>query len=243
MKAGRLSPLHGFFLLAIVLNLAFWMHSRHVFSAWDNVPPAPGHASSSLSALGDTGVAYRMVGYMLQNFGNTGGRYESLKNYDYDRLKGWLFAAQALDGESNYVPFLAAYYYGAREDDPKALSNVISYLADEGQKPYPQKWRWLAHAVYLARYKENNLPKALELADRLAGLKNKDVAPWARQMPAFIQLQMGNKEAAYKIMTHMLATEAGKIHPNEINAMRDFICERTLDGAQAAKDPLCAKSR
>lgn len=230
------------FSLCVILNFAFWRHSREILPAWNNVPPAPSETVSAMGGLGDQGVAYRMSGYAIQNFGNVGGRFESLKNYDYATLEKWFFAAQKLDERGNYIPFLAAYYYGAVEEKPEALRHIISFLRADGARPYPQKWRWLAHAAYLARYKLNDLPWSLELARELAALPAEDMAPWARQMPAFVQLQMGNKEAAYEIMVRMLATEKDKLHPNEVNEMVRFICTRALDNAQASQNPLCQKT-
>jgi hypothetical protein len=207
--------------------------------SWDNVPPAPKPETAAFSGLGDPEISYRMAGYVLQNLGNVGGRYEALKNYDYNALGQWFYTAQSLDDRANFIPFLAAYYYGlVQEEAAYKLDPVIDYLALEGQKPYPQKWRWLAQAVFLARYKQHDMDKALKLANLLAGLKT-DTAPWARQMPAFIHLQMGDKQAAYEVMVRMLASEHDSLDPNEVNAMRDYICTRTLTSAEAVKNPLC----
>lgn len=231
--------LHLVFAGLLFGNFAFWAHARHILPKWGNVPPAPRVGAAAFSGIGDTEISYRLAGYFLQNLGNVGGDFEPLKDYNYDRLGDWFRVAQSLDPRANYVPFMAAYYFGAvQEDHPEKLTPVIDYLAAEGQLPYPQKWRWLAQAIYLARFKQHDIDKALKLADLLAGLKT-DTAPWARQMPAFIHLQMGDKQAAYEIMTHMLATEQDKLPANEINAMRDYICTRTLEKAEAAKNPLC----
>lgn len=230
--------LHGVFLVLLIVNFGFWAHARKTLPQWSNVPPAPKIETAAFSGLGDSEISYRLAGYFLQNLGNVGGNYESLKLYNYDLLGQWFFVAQSLDDRANYVPFLAAYYYGAVEDHPEKLTPVIDYLAAEGQKPYPQKWRWLAQAVYLARFKQHDMGKALELANILANLKT-DTAPWARQMPAFIHYALGDKQAAYEVMTHMLATKQGRLHPNEVNAMVEYICTRTLDQAEAAKNPLC----
>jgi hypothetical protein len=85
------------------------------------------------------------------------------------------------------------------------------------------------------------MEKALRLANTLADLKT-DVAPWARQMSAFVHLGMGNNEAAYEMMVRMLATEKDKLHPNEVNEMVRFICTRALTPAQAMQNRLCQKA-
>lgn len=226
------------FCAVLCLNTGLWLKTRMVLPEWGNVPPAPPIEKAGLAGLGDPQAAYRFYGYMLQNLGNTGGRTEGLRDYDYAAVEKWMDVTHALNPRSDFVPVLAAYYFGAVEDRPEKIAHMVNYLAMAGEDPYPQKWRWLAQAVYLARYKEKNLPRALELAERLASLKG-DVAPWARQMPAFVQLEMGNKEAAYEVMIRMLATEQDNLHPNEVNFMRDFICTRTLDKVAAQKNPLC----
>ncbi len=246
MAAMRIQAagLKAVFVLALVLNVFFWSQSRKILSGWDNIPAAPSEAAAGFAGLGDREIAYRLFGYFLQNAGNVGGNFESLRAYDYAALEKWFFLSQSLDDRANYVPFMAAYYFGGI-DDPDNLSNqnekldhVINYLASEGQKPYPQKWRWLAQAVYLARYKQEDLPKALKLANILAALPT-DTAPWARQMPAFVQLKMGNKQAAYEVMVRMLASEHDKLPAIEVNEMKHFICVRTLSAQDAAKNPLC----
>lgn len=231
--------LHVVFGVLLIANFAFWVKSRHILPQWDNVPAAPNKDTASFSGLGDSEISYRLAGYFLQNLGNVGGMYKPLKDYDYDLLGQWFTIAQSLDPRSNYVPFMAAYYFGSvQEGYEYKLTPVIDYLSTEGQAPYPQKWRWLAQAIYLARFRQHDMDKALDLANILANLKT-NTAPWARQMPAFIHMQMGNKEAAYQIMIRMLATEQNKLPASEVNEMRNYICERTLEPAEAAKNPLC----
>lgn len=232
--------LHLAFIVVLILNFGFWAHARKIKLKWDNVPPAPREETATFATLGDEEVAYRMAGYSLQNFGNVGGRFESLRNYNYENLGAWFSVSQKLDPRANYIPFLAAFYFGGIQDEAAdKLDPLIDYLAAEGVQPYPQKWRWLAQAVYLARFKQGDLDKALRLANILAGLKT-DTAPWARQMPAFVHMAMGNKQASYEIMIRMLASEHDKLDPTEVNAMKDYICQQTLDPAEASKNPLCA---
>ena len=226
------------FTVAIALNVAFWLQARSIIPAWDNVPPVPTATSATFSMLGDSGAAYRMLGYTLQNLGNTGGNYKPLKDYDYAKLERWFFATHELDPRANFVPFLAAFYFGGIEDEPEKISHVTDYLAAAGADPYPQKWRWLAQAVFFARFKEKNLDKALMLANRLAALPT-DMPAWAKQMPAFVNMAMGNKQASYELMVHMLKTEGDKLPANEINAMVEYICTRTLTRTEAGQNPLC----
>ncbi len=234
--------LYSFFLFAILANVLFWSHSHKIFSEWSNVPAAPSKNAATIWGLGDTEITYRLFGYLLQNMGNTGGNFEPLKKYDYAALEKWFFVAQHLDPRADYVPFLAAFYYGALEDEPERMTHVVNYLADEGLTGYPNKWRWLVQAIFLAGHRADDKPRAVDLAYKLAALPDK-MPVWARQMPAFASMDMGNKQASYEIMMRILITEQDNLHPNEINVIKEYICTRTLEPAEAAKNPLCAKDK
>ena len=222
------------FLLA---NFFFWKQTNAVTLQWGNVPPAPTEHQSAIMSLGDRGLAYRANAVMLQNFGSVGGRSESLKKYNYADLEDWFFLEDRLDHVSDAVPMMAAYYYGGVHDAEK-LPFVINYLEHVGQSSIKEKWRWLGHAVYLARHELDDLDRALELAYLLSENPNPDMASWARQMPAFLLEAKGEKDLAYDIMLSILQTEGEKLHPNEVNFMVDFICNRLL-GEAGEKPDFC----
>jgi len=228
------------FVLALFFNVSFWMYSKHVRSSWANVPIAPTTDQLSMSGLGDDQIAYRMAGYTLQNMGNTGGLYESLKIYNYAELERWFFAAHGLDPNSGFVPFLAAYYFGAIEE-PEKVKYLIPYLFEVGKSDYGEQWRWGAQAVYKARFHMKDLDLAMTMAKEMA--KRDDVAPWVRQFPAFISLETGDKRAAYELIVAMLKSEGENLDPAEVNFMVDFICTRTLSKSDAAENPLCQIKR
>ncbi len=215
------------FIFMLLSNIAFWFYSHHVKSSWANVPPVPEQARATLLTLGDEQLAYRYYATMLQNIGNTGGRGVALKEYDYERLKKWFFLSDELDPLSDAVPMLASSYFGAVDDGEK-LNHVLDYLAVAGSRPEKEKWRWLAHGVFLARHVQKDNDKALELAYKLANNKNPDLADWAKQMPAFILQADGQSALAYKIMLNILISNIDTLHPNEINYMQDYICNTLL---------------
>jgi len=239
---SKMRVLIAVFIFAVALNVVHWFSVREAQARWLNVPPVPSRNAALSMALGDAQLAYRINALMLQNLGDEGGRTTALKDYDYERLGQWFSLQDSLDERSNFIPFLAAYYYGAGQDASK-FPPLIDYLAEVGRKPYPQKWRWLAQAVWLARFRMEDTDRALELAYDLSDIKQPNMPIWARQMPAFIHAARGEKEAAYDMMLGVLRSgiESGDMHPNEINFMRDFICTRLLDMMQARKNPLCEK--
>ncbi|GJL84519.1 MAG: hypothetical protein DHS20C02_02940 [Micavibrio sp.] len=224
--------------IAVLANVLTWVYARDVQARWTNVPPVPNELGAAGFALGDKQFAYRALGLMLQNMGDTGGRSTALQDYNYEELTKWLFLMDQLDSESNYVPYLASYYFGSVQK-PEMLRPMMDYFVAVGNTPYGEKWRWLAQGVYLARFRMNDLDKALEMAHVLAKIDNDQMPVWARQMPGFVLTAQGEKEAAYAIMVETLKSSADKLHPNEVNAMRAYICIRILDIEEARTHPLC----
>ncbi len=225
-------------IFAILINVAFWVTIRDVRARWNNVPPVPKAEFIKSFGLGDAAFAYRVNGIMIQNLGDTGGRYTSLQDYNYDRLAQWFFLQDKLDSRSNYMPYLAAFYFGG-VPQPEVYRPVLEYLVQVGKRPYSQKWRWLVHAIYFYRYKLDDLDTALASAEVLSKTKYEDAPSWIKQMPAFIMTAQGEKEAAYALLLEILRTSAEKLHPNEVNAIRTFMCSRTLTEEEAANNPLC----
>jgi len=209
------------------LTVIIWFLSKPTTAVWSNVPPAPDEEKAVFLSLGDKQFAYRQNAFMLQNMGYGEASKKSFAEFNYGHLKDWFFLQDSLDPISDAIPMLAAYYYGAAPDTTK-LPYVIEYLTHVGQRPIKEKWRWLARAVWLARYEMKDIDHALELSYLMAENENPDMADWAKQMPAFILAEKGEDKAAYQIMMNILITEYDSLHPNEINFMTDYICNKLL---------------
>lgn len=226
------------FFTALTLNTIVWWHAQPLRAQWGNVPPVPSPISAALFTLGDTQFAYRTYGLLIQNLGDAGGQARPLHEYNYDRLTQWFWLEDDLDPRSNYIPALAAFYFSANQDK-QAIGPLIDYLAEVGSRPVPQKWRWLAQAIYLTRFVQHDYDKALVLAEKLAALDYPYMPTWVDQMPAFIMMQQGDKEGAYQIMMNVLGSEARNLQGAEINFMRDYICNRVLNPEQKKSEPVC----
>lgn len=225
-------------LILICLMIAVWIPSRYLRARWLNVPPAPPTLGASMVGLGDTQYAYRILSVMLQNIGDSGGRVVSYKNFDYQHLSNWLFVMDQMDSESSYIPLLAAYVFSATEQ-PENLRYLIDYLQTVGSREGRERWRWLAQAVYLARFKMEDYALALNLAEQLANHPEPDRPGWSYQMPAFVLRQSGDKQAAYDVMVEILKNDAENLHPNEVYFMVEYICTRLLDKSAREIDPVC----
>ncbi|MCD8520185.1 MAG: hypothetical protein LRY36_01355 [Alphaproteobacteria bacterium] len=218
---------------------AVWFYARDFQARWTNVPPVPSVTGVSSFALGDKQFAYRSVGIMIQNLGDTGGRTTNIDDYNYDDLAGWFYLTDKLDPRSNFIPFLAAYYFGSVQK-PENAKRLVDYLAYKGVQPGDQQWRWLARAAFLARFAEKNLERALTLSQQLAGLYPRVPLPfWARQMPVFILEEHGEKEAALAMILETLKSESSTLPPQEINTMVDYVCTRLLTKEEVSIYPLC----
>lgn len=195
-------------LLAVVLCLGFWWRTYTMRYTWEGLPPAPNAAESLAYGFGDTQFSYRSIGMMLQNAGDIGGLTTNLKNYNFQHLRDWFELTYALDKKADYAPSLAAFYFGGT---PKAedVRYLVDYLALVGSDKVEgqERWRWLAHAVYLARFRLKDQGKALELADMLANSYTPDMPIWTKQMPAFVLSNVGQKKAARDLMLTIAATD------------------------------------
>lgn len=204
----------------------FWTASSRMFPKWPGVPPVPSLAGAEAMTLGDKEFSFRFLAIILQNFGDMGINKTALKDYNYKELGKWFFLLNRLDPISDHVPMLAAHYFGG-SSVPENAAEVVKYLGEVGQIPIGEKWRWLAHAAYLAQHKVGDIDLALKYAYKLQKMNdeyNLGMPQWARQMPAFILNNRGEKEASRKLMEKLLVTEKN-VDPAEINFMRLYLME------------------
>jgi uncharacterized tellurite resistance protein B-like protein len=67
---------------------------------------------------------------------------------------------------------------------------------------------------------------ALKLAYKLRNMPNSATFPqWARDMPAFVLANKGDKAAAIELMENMLATDKNML-PEEINTLKATLTDR-----------------
>lgn len=238
-RERKLRVLWACMALVMAMTLSLWFYGYSFRERWMNVPPAPSGFSATASVLGDAQMAYRVYGLMLQNMGDYGGHTANLREYDYNALGTWLNMLDLLDPRSDYVPLLAAFYFGGATDVPEKLPPLVEYLRRAGSSAEGEKWRWLAQAVYIARYRMNDMDKALSLAQELAENKSPNLPAWAKNMPALILSARGEKEAAYALLLEILRTQADTLSPYEVTFTLDMMCNRLQTPEQADANPLC----
>ncbi|MDE1151895.1 MAG: hypothetical protein PW788_05090 [Micavibrio sp.] len=212
-----------FLVIALALNVVVWLAANKVFAKWEGVPPVPTRSGAISMGLGDAEFAYRFGAITLQNLGDGGGQTTALKDYDYKALGNWFWLLNSLDPASDHVPMLAAYYFGGTLV-PADVRVVYDYLSVIGNNPAGQKWRWLVHAIFLARHRLYDVDLALNLAYKLSKMELVDdrMPVWARQMPALVLAEKGEKEDARRIVENLLMS-SDKVHPNEIGYMEYYL--------------------
>ncbi|MCP4394223.1 MAG: hypothetical protein GY804_08185 [Alphaproteobacteria bacterium] len=212
------------FLVMCLMQYLFWNNTKNVLPKWSIVPEVPSQIFVKAMAFGDNQFIFRMLGLEIQNAGDSGGRFTSLRLYDYDKLVKWFALLDSLDDYSDYAASMAANYYGMtqkKEDIPK----IINYIREHVARYPDKKWRWLAHAVYLAQYKMEDNLYALKIAKELANLDAPNAPMWTEQMPAFIMKTMGDKEKsrAFMIKLYEEKSIAAKLSKEEKRYMEGYI--------------------
>lgn len=225
---------------ALFLNIIFWGYSREKEAIWLNVPPVPTKVQALSVTMGDPQFAYRFFGLTLQNLGDTGGRTRHFSEYNYEKLGNWFSFLDEFDIRSNYLTFLAGYYYGSSLV-PEDIEHIVDYLILAGQSGDGERWRWLAHAVFLARYHMDDLDKALEAANILADMTvdKPELPAWAKHMNSLIMIEKGQDEAALDVMLKILHSNVDNMDPSEIEFIVHHICTNILDDTAAKDFYLC----
>jgi len=209
---------------AVALQLAFWWHTRTLQPPADTLGAPPELAEVDFVSLSDRQAFFRINLLALQNAGDLNGRITPLAQMDYGRLVGWFELLGRLDVQSNAVLTLAGYFYG-ETTVARDVRAVAQYLRRAALRDPAARWRFLAHAIYLARYRAGDVPLALEMANDLARLDVPDLPVWTRQMRAFILADVGEREAARDVMQVILETDPN-LSPEERNFIDHFLTQR-----------------
>jgi len=158
---------------------------RHVDPARDYLSPVPSISAQEALAFGDRIFLHRLYALIVQNAGDTGGRIVPVRAYDFGRVVGWLEVLTRLDARSEFSSAMAAGYFGQSQNVQDVAPIARFIMRDVATMP-EIKWRWLYHAVYLARHRLQDDGLALQAARQLASYDFPDIDPMAAMTPAFI---------------------------------------------------------
>lgn len=229
MRGGK--ALHACLALLLGLQLAYWWHARPFKPDLSIVPNVPDVEAVRVLSLGDEHAYFRLLALMLQNSGDTFGRFTPLKHYDMQKLSRWFYLLDTLDARSNMLPAMAAYYFSQTQNTPD-VKYLVDYLYDHSIRDVKKKWWWLLQAMYLAQHKLNDMDLTLKIASNLL---DEDVPAWAQQMLAVVHEKRGEMEAAYDIMM-TIKEHAKNFTDADLKYMTYFVEER-IKKLDAMKTP------
>lgn len=209
------------FLGLLAAQGGFWAFSKDIKPQLGIVPDVPRLEAVQALSLGDPQLYFRALALVLQNTGDTYGRFTSLKEYDYSKVAQWMYLLDGLDARSDMVPSMAAYYYSNTQNTPD-VRYLVDYLYAHASRDIAHKWWWLIQAIYLAMHKLQDNDLAMKVA---APLNNDAVPVWARQMVAVVHEKRGEMEDALQIMLTIQKNTA-TIEDKDLRYMRYFIDER-----------------
>jgi hypothetical protein len=117
-----------FLLLALTCaQCVFWTQTRDIKPEMDIVPNVPGREEIHALTFGDDEFYFRMLTLMIQNSGDTYGRFTALRYYDFNKLYHWFNLLDELDSRSNMVPAMAANYFSQTQNTAD-IRYIVDYL-------------------------------------------------------------------------------------------------------------------
>lgn len=212
---------HVTLLAGLAAMIALWPATQGMRPASRLLGPPPADAAIPALGLGDAQAYFRAAAVGLFNAGDLGGRTTPLAAFDMDDVAAWLRHLDVADPRSDLGANLAAHYFGLTPRTG-SLRPLIDYLVAHAETVPGEKWRWLAHATFLARHRLGDSDLALELGLRLSKLPADQVPAWARQLPAFVLAAKGDRQAATLFMETMLDTDRS-LSAGERATMLDFL--------------------
>lgn len=210
-------------LIAFVMALTaemLWVSVRQPPQAYvEQLPEAQAIPFLKLSGMGDDIFLSKALMLWLQSYDYQPGISLSYSEIDYQNLISWLDVILDLDPRSQYPLLLASRVYGDVNDTRKQLM-MIQFIEDRFSEYPDRRWRWMAHAVYIAKYRLKDMDLALELAGKLAEQTSADKVPfWAQQMHIYILEDMGQLRAAKILLGGLI--ESGEVDdPNELRFLK-----------------------
>ena len=187
-------------LVALVFSIGLqltWhgLQDEPVARASDLSPP-PAVSLLEVASLGDSVALSRLLMLRLQAFDNQPGISVPFKALDYAVLTEWLEVISSLDRQSQY-PFLSAARIYAKVLDDAKKRQMLDFVHRGFLEKPNQRWPAMAHAVFIAKHRLEDLDLALELArDLRIHATDSKVPSLVRQMELFVLEDIGDIESA-----------------------------------------------
>lgn len=170
-------------------------------------------------ALGDDQFLFRVLARWLQDVGDGGGRVRPLRDYDYDRVVGWLKGLDRLDDRSDYSVILAARYFGSVMDPdlgPPRVRKIALYFRERALADPARRWPELVWAAERARRVVKDRQLSEMIAGDLIALRGNS------QVPAWLPLLAS---PLYRFAGNIPAAEAIDTDPDLLNLQHEAVRE------------------
>ena len=141
-----------FLVIFFLMQAVFWFFSNRIKPTFIITPYPPTKTEIEALSFGDKQFFYRKLAFNLQNAGDKFGHYTNFAQHDYYKLRRWFEALDNIDKKSQYIPYMAAYYYSIVQDTERSKI-IAEYITNYAKKDPQQHWRLLTTAAYIY-YKE-----------------------------------------------------------------------------------------
>lgn len=168
----------------------------------------------------------------LQAFDNQPGISIPYRELDYQTVIAWLEEILALDARGQYPLFAASRLYSEVPDEARQRM-MLEFVFRKFLEDPDRRWPALAHAVYMAKHRLQDLPLALRYARALTDHVTATNVPFrARQMQYWVLEDLGELEDARILLGGLL--DSGTIKdPHELMFLRQRLQE--LESASGKK--------
>lgn len=201
-------------LIILVVTLSMQIAWRAAIPLLDPVPrPLPEPLSTEqlrLVSPGDPVALAKMLMLWLQAFDNQPGISIPFRELDYNKVTGWLDNILVLDRRGQY-PLLAASRVYSQVPDETRQRQMLEFVYEKFLDDPNRRWPALAHAVYVAKHRLNDLQLALRYAEALAKhVTVENVPPWVKQMHIYVLEDMNEIESAKILIGGLIESGAIK---------------------------------
>ncbi len=212
-------------LAVFLLCQMVWHAGRpHPLASAQSLGSAPARGLLRAVSLDEPSIMARWTMLRLQAFDNQPGVSIPFADLDYKRVRQWLQAGLDLDPRSQYPLLAASRVYGS-VGDPAKKRLMLDFVYRRFLENPNHRWRWLAHASFVAKHALKDLPLALRYADELhLRATGTNVPFWAKDLKLVLLQEMGEIEAAKGFIAGLL--ESGQItDENELKFLQSRLDE------------------
>ncbi len=205
----RISRLSVLLFVALALQFLVHWHTPPAQARAIDLPALPSVLVLRAASLDEPIALSKALMLYLQAFDNQPGLSIPFRDLDYGRVAQWLTEIVALDPPSQY-PLLSASRLYAEVPVPAKQRQMLDFVHAAFLQDPNRRWRWLAHAVLIAKHRLKDLPLATRYAADLRKHARGDEVPhWAQQMEIFIREDMNELESAKILLGGLL--QSGRV--------------------------------